>query len=223
MGSFKGGQNLNFMIPSAAVARLSARISAPAASVPKIEPKNPPTAIVKVEPMPTFPKPEIRERSPAEARRLYAEGVRIEKLKFTEKEHNAVKLQAAVSYFEAAIQIDPSLAEVWRELGMTETRLGRLRGDEILKAKATSVLRKAIEIDPDQYETYALLARLLSINGNLPGALSVCEPLVKARKAGGFLCEGSALEGALKLTRGSTNISSLRDFDRMPTAPPTVP
>ncbi len=199
VGSFKEGQNLNFMIPAAAVARLSARMSAPAGAVPIPERKNLPSAVTpKVEPMPTFAKPEVRERSVAEARRLYEEGIRIRKLTFTSKENNSAKLQAAVSYFETATQTDPRLADAWRELGQTEMRLGRLRGDDNLKAKAITVLREAIKLDPNQYDTYVLLARMLSSNGDLPGAMSICDPLVKADKPVGFLCQGRALEGAGK-------------------------
>jgi tetratricopeptide (TPR) repeat protein len=196
VASFKQGQNLNFMIPAAAVARLSARISAPAGAVHIIDSRNvAPATTVKVEPLPTFPKPEIRERSSAEARRLFSEGVRIRHLSFSGKEQNKVKLQAAISYFENAIQIDPNLAEGWRELAMTEMTLGRFRDErELFKAKATAILTKAIEFDPDQYETYALLARILS--KNLSSALSICAPLVKRGKAGAFLCLGGALEGA---------------------------
>ena len=199
VGSFKGGQNLNFMIPAAAVARLSARMSAPVGAVPIIERKTLPTAVtVKVEPTPIFPKPEIRERSPVEAKRLYVEGVRGEQIKTTGKGQNIAKLQAAMSFFESAIQVDSSLADAWRELGRTEWRLGRLRDDKILQADATAALRKAIELAPDQYETYAMLAARLATSGDLPSALSVCDPLIKAGKAAGFLCQGSVFESADK-------------------------
>jgi tetratricopeptide (TPR) repeat protein len=199
VGSFKAGQNLNFMIPAAAVARLSARMSAPVGAVPIIERKNLPTAVsVKVEPPPTFPKPGIREHTPAEAKRLYVEGVRVGQIKTTGREQNAAKLQAAVSFFESAIQVDSNLADAWLELGRVEWRLGRLRDDKALQAKATAALRKAIELAPDQYETYALLAQRLAINGDLPSALSVCDPLIKAGKPAGFLCQGSAFEGTGK-------------------------
>lgn len=199
VGSFKGGQNLNFMIPAAAVARLSARMSAPVGAVPIIERKTLPTAVtVKVEPTPIFPKPEIRERSPAEAKRLYVEGVRVGQIKTTGKEQNIAKLQAAMSFFESAIQVDSSLADAWRELGRTEWRLGRLRDDKVLQGDATAALRKAIELAPDQDETYAMLAARLSTSGDLPSALSVCDPLMKAGKAAGFLCQGSVFESADK-------------------------
>ena len=103
-----------------------------------------------------------------------------------------------MSFFEAATLVDPLLADAWRELGRTEWRLGRLREDKVVQAKASAALRKAIDLAPDQYDTYAMLAYMQSINGDLPGALSICEPLVKAGKAAGFLCKGSALEGAGK-------------------------
>ncbi|HSS20627.1 MAG TPA: tetratricopeptide repeat protein [Pyrinomonadaceae bacterium] len=196
VGSFKGGQNLNFMIPAAAVARLTKRMSAPVGAVPIVERKNLPTAVTaRIEPMPIFPKPEIREHSLAEAKRLYSEGIRVGEFKSTGREQNAAKLQAAMSFFEAAIQVDSNLADAWRELGQTAWRLGRLRDDKVLQGKATAALRKAIELAPDQYEAYALLAQRLSINGDLPSALGVCDPLVKAGKAAGFLCQGRAFEG----------------------------
>jgi tetratricopeptide (TPR) repeat protein len=199
VGSFKAGQNLNFMIPAAAVARLSALMSAPVGAVPIIERKNlPPVATAKVEPPPTFPKPEIRERTTAEAKRLLVEGIRVVQIKTTGREQNAAKLHAAVSFFESAIQVDSNLADAWVELGRTEWRLGRLHDDKALLDKGTTAIRKAIELAPDHYETYAVLARWLSIGGSLAGGLSVCEPLITVGKAAGFLCQGSALEGAGK-------------------------
>ena len=197
VGSFKQGQSLNFMIPSSAVARLVTRIPALVDVVPVAESKNIPTGASKISGIPTFPKPEIRERSPAEAKRLYSEGLRIRQLEMSSREQNTAKLQVAISYFESATQVDPDLAPAWRDLGQTLWRLGRVRVDETLKIKAASVLREAIGHDPNQDETYALLARLLS-RDSLRDGLNVCEPLIKAVKAGGFLCEGNALEGAGK-------------------------
>jgi tetratricopeptide (TPR) repeat protein len=186
VGSFKAGQNLNFMIPSAAVARLSARISASAASVPKIEPKNLPSEVtVKIEPMPTFPKPEIRERTPAEARRLYAEGVRIRKLKFIGKEQTVAKLQAAISFLESALQVDPKLSQAWGELGQTEWRLANLRHDKVLEAKATATLKKAIELaaDPNDLEAMRAYAESLYYLDRFDEAILIRRQIVNSKES----------------------------------------
>jgi tetratricopeptide (TPR) repeat protein len=119
---YKEGQNLNFMIPAIAVAKLGFVPSSDQSwiynnrSSQTLESSYPPY-------IPSFPKPTIKGKSLPEARRLFNEGKRINNIsldhlkKNIRKEAEKSQLQSALLHFEAAVNIDPQFREAWLEIG----------------------------------------------------------------------------------------------------------
>jgi TolB-like protein len=82
-------------------------------------------------------------------------------------------LEAAIGYFERAIERDPDYAPAWAELALSLVALmdyGHVDADDWLP-RAESTCNKALELDPDLAEAHSALGNLRSYRRDGPGAL----------------------------------------------------
>ena len=98
--------------------------------------------------------PTQRERDRVDSLKLYVLGLLCE---------NEDRLLEALQAFQDAVKLDPDAAAVYKAQVPILITLDR-------RAEALAATGKVIELDPSDYETWYIRARLLKIDGKLPAA-----------------------------------------------------
>src|SRR5262245_2319713 len=82
------------------------------------------------------------------------------------------KWSDALDVFKQAIAIAPTYGEAWREKGIAENKLYQKAGKPDSMASGIDALRKAVELDPNDYDAHASLGGALKREGKIEEALA---------------------------------------------------
>ena len=118
-------------------------------------------------------KPLTNPKSSTDSKQTEAKAAFMEGIAAREKGEFAKALDA----FKRAAEADPKAAEPVRERALLLLRLGRI-------SQAATTARKAIELDPDDYETRLQLAVILSTQQtrDIPGAIRLIDEALKSKR-----------------------------------------
>jgi tetratricopeptide (TPR) repeat protein len=83
--------------------------------------------------------------------------------------------EEAVATLDEAVRLEPSSAAAWRELGVALNKLHALGGDD---RTGEDELRRAVEIDPRDFDAWSSLGGILKRKPDFPGALKAYERAV---------------------------------------------
>ncbi|MFP6640746.1 MAG: tetratricopeptide repeat protein, partial [Myxococcota bacterium] len=83
-------------------------------------------------------------------------------------------LSRSVARIQTALEVHPESAPLWRVNGMAQMRLGQIK-------KAEEAFKKSLDLNPNEVENYAQLARIYAASGRLDLAIQQYESASKAR------------------------------------------
>jgi tetratricopeptide (TPR) repeat protein len=73
------------------------------------------------------------------------------------------QLDAAIEWYQAALQTDPAFADAWEGLSMAYA-------DKEMWAEAIAAAKKVVELSPDEQLGYTNVSRIYQRSGNVPEA-----------------------------------------------------
>jgi len=111
------------------------------------------------------------------------------------------KWSDALDLFKQAIAIAPTYSEAWREKGIAENKLYQKAGKPAGMANGVDALRKAVELNPDDYDAHASLGGALKREGKIEDALAEYQHATDVSRGHSYpLLNAIKLEAQLKGT-----------------------